>query len=197
MRVAAEIDGQQVWVEGEDVLGWRGLDPADPDARAASARTYAAAYVRAHPRPERDAQGAVNVPARQRMALLRRLAAGPASRAELLAAMRAGAGYVGASDWRNRMDELRGHGRRGGGHTPLPITHDEASDTYGMTASLPALSASQRDALALVKALLAAQGESLAAGRRALDDLLPDVEPAPPERLRAVLPPDRSREQFR
>lgn len=176
MRVRVEVDGETLSVEGEDVLGWLGEHPDDDRAAAALARSHAADYVRDNPRPEPDAQGAVNVPARQRMALLRRLAAGPATRAELLSVMRDAAGYVGAYDWRNRFDELRGHGKRGGGHTPLPIAHDADTDTYRLSAAFPAIGREARETLGLVSAIAA---RVVPGARELLEGLVPGL-PAPP-----------------
>lgn len=180
-RLQFEMDGRRRSVELDDVVAWDGLDPTTLDAPEARRRLQSAAvaYVEAHPRPAPDAQGGVNVPARQRMALLRRLAAGPATRTELLAAMRAAAGYVGGDDWRNRMDELRGHGQRGGGHTPLPLVHDPATDTYRLTATFAELGPRAVAALGVAKAAVSALGEAGEAAREALDRLLPDVPAAP------------------
>lgn len=176
MRIRVEVDGAGVSIEGEDVLAWLGERPDDDRAAAALAREHGADYIRDNPRPEPDAQGAVNVPARQRMALLRRLAAGPATRIELLAAMRDASGYVGGHDWRNRYDELRGHGKRGGGHTPLPLAHDVDTDVYRLTAPFPVVRSDVRDRLGLVKAVAAAIDPEAA---RLLEGLLPGL-PVPP-----------------
>jgi hypothetical protein len=184
VRIRVEVDGEAVNVEGEDVLAWLGERPEDDRAAARLARRHGADYVRDNPRPEPDAQGGVNVPARQRMALLRRLAAGPATRAELLAAMRAAAGYVGAHDWRNRYDELRGHGKRGGGHTPLPLAHDPATDVYRLTAPFPVVRADVRDRLGLVKAVAGVLDAEAAA---LLEGLLPGLPAPPREELRDAL----------
>lgn len=172
-----EVDGTPVSLDADDVRAWAGTGLPTTEL----GDEVLTAYVRANPRPARDAQGGVNVPARQRMAILRRLAAGPASRGELLAVMRAAAGYVGGDDWRNRMDELRGRGQRGGGHTPLPIEVDAATETYRFTESFPVLSSRERLALAQVKAALAGLGEQLELGRIVLDGLLPDVGVAEPD----------------
>lgn len=172
MKVKVDVDGQTVSVEGEDVLAWHDDAPKPAAGDGEVARSWAAAYVRANPRPIPDAQGGVNIPARQRMALLRRLAAGPATKVELLEAMRSAAGYVGGDDWRNRYDELRGHGKRGGGHLPLPIEHDVDADTYRLVESFATLSESQRRWLAHAKAAL---DERLGAATTVLDGLLPDV----------------------
>lgn len=185
MRIRVEVDGAAVSVEGEDVLAWLGAERPDDDrAAAALAREHGPDYVRDNPRPEPDAQGAVNIPARQRMALLRRLAAGPATRAELLAAMRDAAGYVGAHDWRNRYDELRGHGKRGGGHTALPIAHDESDDVYRLTSPFPVVRREVRDRLGLVKAIAAELDPDAAA---LLEGLLPGLPATPRADLREAL----------
>ncbi len=187
MRIHVETDGGRVTVEGDDVLAWRGLEPEDAGSARALAEEHASTYVAAHPRPELDAQGAANIPARQRMALLRRLAAGPATRAELLATMRS-VGFVGGDDWRNRMDELRGRGKRGGGHTPLPLLHDEEDETYRLTESFAALTPHDREDLAQAKGVLDAAGGLAERGRVLLDALLPDVGSSALARDRADLP---------
>lgn len=179
VRIKVQVDTDTYSVDRDDVLAWAGRDP-DPGRATEEARAHAAAYVRANPRPERDAQGAVNTPARQRRALLRRLAAGPATRTELLAVMRRAAGYVGGDDWRNRMDELRGRGRRGGGHPELAMVHDEPTDTYRLTESFPHLSEADRAELGRVKGLLRERGR-LGRGRVLLDGILPDVPASPLE----------------
>lgn len=176
-RIKVTVDGRTVSVDRRDVLAWAGVDPPR-GRRTAAAERHGPDYVAANPRPEPDAQGAVNVPARQRTALLRRLAAGPATRTQLLGVMRDAAGYVGGDDWRNRLDELRGRGRRGGGHTPLPIAHDEATDTYRLTESFALLDDGERAALARVKGLLHAAGAPVRPGRVLLDGMLPDIAPA-------------------
>jgi hypothetical protein len=194
LRVEAEVGGETVVVEGEDVLGWRGLTRAED--RTGLARDLAAAYVAANPRPDKDAQGSANVPARQRLALLRRLAAGPATRHELLAAMRVAAGWVGASDWRNRLDELRGHGKRGGGHLPLPLEHDEDSDTYRLTAPFAAFSDEQRLDLALALGALDSLGGMAVGARTTLQGIAPDVGASPVEGGRVRYPADAVLDRF-
>lgn len=170
-RLRVEVDGTVRSLERDDVLAWAGLDPGA--AGPGDVGRAGEAYVRAHPRPGPDAQGGVNVPARQRMALLRRLAAGPATRTDLLAAMRTSAGYVGGDDWRNRLDELRGRGKRGGGHAPLPIAVDEETDTYRLTEPFPTLSARDRETVGRLKAALTDGGED--AALVLLDALLPGI----------------------
>lgn len=177
-RLRIEVDGTARSLDRDDVLAWAGLGPDAADDPAAT-RDAAEAYVRANPRPAPDAQGGVNVPARQRMALLRRLAAGPATRAELLATMRAAAGYVGGDDWRNRLDELRGRGKRGGGHVPLPITVDADTDVHRLTEPFPALADVDRRTAGRVKALVADAGDE--AARVLLDALLPGIEAVRPD----------------
>lgn len=164
-RVKVEVEGATITVDRQDLAAWAGAQ----DGRAVEGalgdldtlRRSAAAYVRANPRPEPDAQGAVNVPARQRMALIRRLAAGPASRHDLLVVMRDAAGYVGGDDWRNRMDELRGRGKRGGGHTALPL--EEFEDGFRLVEPFPSLSASDREHLGRVLRLVGDSGDEAAA----------------------------------
>lgn len=173
-RLRVEVEGTSRSVERDDVVAWAGLAGDEAD-RSEELRRAAQGYVRAHPRPRPDAQGAVNVPARQRMAILRRLAAGPATRLELLAAMREVAGYVGGDDWRNRLDELRGSGKRGGGHEPLPIATD--GDTYRLTEPFPTLSAADRQTLGRLKASLADDGDE--AARAVLEALLPGLPERP------------------
>lgn len=169
-RLRVEIAGSEHSLDRDDVLAWAGRTDVDV---ADDLDALAEAYVGANPRPRPDAQGGVNVPARQRVALLRRLAAGPATRRDLLAAMRAAAGYVGGDDWRNRLDELRGRGKRGGGHAPLPIAHDAEADVYRLTEPFPAISAEDRATAGRLKALVADAGDD--AARALLDALLPGV----------------------
>ncbi|MBW3621249.1 MAG: hypothetical protein KY461_13470 [Actinobacteria bacterium] len=171
-RLRVEVEGTARSLERDDVVAWAGLG-AGAAERDDDLRRAAVAYVRAHPRPAPDAQGGVNVPARQRMALLRRLAAGPATRLELLATMRGAAGYVGGDDWRNRLDELRGRGKRGGGHAPLPIAVDEERDVYRLTEPIAVLSDGDRETIGRLKASLADAGDETA--RALLESLLPGV----------------------
>ncbi len=192
-RLQVEVEGQRISVDVDDVLAWRELAPSDPVEARRLAAEVAADYVVHNPRPTPDAQGGVNVPARQRMAMLRLLAAGPATKAELLATMRQAAGYVGGDDWRNRMDELRGRGQRGGGHTPLPIETgpDGAAETYRLTERFPALSPDATEALGVAKGTMSALGGVGARARAALDGMLPDVAPSPVEASRVDYPSDR------
>lgn len=187
-RLRVEVDGTVRSLERDDVVAWAAVaeaaDAGDQLERAARA------YVTAHPRPAPDAQGAVNVPARQRMALLRRLASGPATRLELLATMRAAAGYVGGDDWRNRLDELRGRGKRGGGHAPLPIEHDEHADTYRLTEPFPVLTDRDREVLGRLKATLADAGDH--APLALLDALAPGVAEVRDDPPQAQAPPSSS-----
>lgn len=178
MLVRVEIEDRTFRLEGDDVAVWAAAHTGVDAVDEAELELHASAYVTSNPRPEPDAQGGRNVASRQRMALLRRLAAGPATRRELLAAMRGAAGYVGADDWRNRMDELRGHGKRGGGHVPLPIVHDADTGTYRLSESFPTLGRSQRDLIGALKARLADGDDDLSPTRRLLDDLFPDIPAA-------------------
>ncbi|MFP5310135.1 MAG: hypothetical protein ACLGIR_11235 [Actinomycetes bacterium] len=193
MKVQVRVEGRTLSVEGEDVLRWKGLVAADD--RVALAREHALAYVDAHPRPEKDAQGSANIPARQRLALLRRLAAGPADRHELLEAMRDAAGWVGASDWRNRTDELRGHGKRGGGHTPLPLEEDE-DGTLRLTEAFPAFSDEQRLDLSLALGALDHFGGAAAGARTTIQGIAPDVAPTSVEAGTVRYPSDTVLDRF-
>lgn len=179
-RLRIVIDGTSYSLDRDDVVAWAGehLDVGDePASELEAIRRSATAYIRANPRPEPDAQGGVNVPARQRMALLRRLAAGPATRRELLAAMRSAAGYVGGDDWRNRSDELRGRGKRGGGHTPLPLVEEDGR--YRLTESFASLTARDRQLLGRVKRLVL-EADADPAISVVLDALFPEVGVEPP-----------------
>jgi hypothetical protein len=116
------------------------------------------------------------VAASQRVALLRRLAAGPATRSELLAAMRT-AGWVGPDDLENRLRDLRASDRRsgaagrGGG---LAVTVE--ADRYRLADPFPVLNEADRAALAFAKAMVARIDGPLAARAvAALDGLLPGV----------------------
>ena len=162
------FDGERaVHVDGRDVARWRDTratpDPADPEWQDA-----AAGYVLAHPRP---ASGHAEA---QRLALLRRLAAGPVATEEALAGMRT-VGWVGSSDLENRLRELRGRGRgAGAGGLPLASEHGR----HWLTQPLPLLDEAQSNALGFAKAMTARlDGPMAAASARALDDLLPGLAP--------------------
>jgi hypothetical protein len=88
--------------------------------------------------------------------------------------MRAAAGYVGGDDWRNRLDELRGRGKRGGGHVPLPIAEDDETGTYRFTEPFPVLSPADRRTAGRAKRLVADHGDE--AARLLLEALLPGIE---------------------
>lgn len=162
-------DGAVV-VDGRDVAAWGGttLTP-DPDDDAW--RERAQRYVDAHPR--RDSKG---IAAAQRLALLRRLAAGPATRAELLAALRS-CGWVGASDLENRLRDLRAADRRAGpAQAGLPLRSD--GERYWLAEPFPALDADDVRALGFAKAMIGQlDGPLAAAAAAALDHLLPGLAP--------------------
>lgn len=152
-------------VDARDVASWHGQghtpDPADPGWNET-----AAAYVTAHPRPPSGVTQA------QRLGLLRRLAAGPATTSELLAALRT-AGWVGPADLDNRLRELRG-GRRGAGVGGLALR--SAGGRHWLTEPLPRLDDAQVRAIGFAKAMTAGLDSPMAAAAtRALDELLPGV----------------------
>ena len=173
-------DGQALAVDGRDVAGWRG--------RAATAGTSfdgsdwqvdAEDYVEANPRGGRVADA-------QRLALLQRLAAGPATTSELLAALRR-AGWVAASDLENRVRDLRGGGERGAGRT-VAVRIERDGETWRLAEPLPALDAPSRRALGFAKSLVAQHGSPLAATAvQALDGLLPGLAPVTGARARATM----------
>jgi predicted DNA-binding transcriptional regulator YafY len=160
-------DGGVQRVDGRDVGAAEGL-AGPPDPRAASWRAAAEAYVDAHPRPDG------RVPDAQRLQILRRLAAGPARTADLLAAMRA-VGWVGASDLENRLRELRGTGKRGAGRTVAVLVEVEG-DSHRLAEPLPALDEAQMRAVGFAKSIVAQQRSPLAAqALQVLDGVLPGI----------------------
>lgn len=153
-------------VDGRDLAAWTGASgPAGEDDEAW--REEASAYVAAHPRPEAGLGQA------QRLVLLRRLAAGPATTAELLAALRT-VGWVGASDLDNRLRELRGAGR-GGGRGGLDLRTQ--AGRHWLASPLPALDGTQVRAIGFAKAMLAQLDTPMAAAAaRALGEVLPGLD---------------------
>ncbi len=165
--IVLHVAGDQLRVDGRDVAAARGLSGTiDPDSTVW--RTAAEAYVDAHPRPEG------RIPDAQRLQILRRLAAGPATTGELLAAMRT-VGWVGGTDLENRLRDLRGGGRRGAGRTvTVPLVTE--GDRHRLTAPLPALDEAQLRAIGFVKSLVATEPAPLAAqALQVLDGMLPGV----------------------
>jgi predicted DNA-binding transcriptional regulator YafY len=179
--IRVDVDGSTCQVDGRDVAAWvgTGARPAPDDP---SWQEQAGEYVRAHPRP-RTASG-TGVAAAQRLAVLRRLAAGPASVDELLAAMRR-IGWVAASDLENRLRDLRATDRRGARAIPLPITED--AGRWRLTEPFADLDPSSRRALAFTKSIVSRLDSPLAVRAVAsLDALLPGVSPESQERPPAV-----------
>ena len=176
MHALPAHDGTRtVLVDGRDVGSWEGLRGApDPDDETWQER--AASYVLAHPRPRSGHAEA------QRLALLRRLAAGPVSTPAALEALRT-AGWVGASDLENRIRELRGRGR-GAGVGGIAV--HSAGGRHWLSEPLPALDEAPAKALGFAKAMTARlDGPMAEASARALDDLLPGLSPV----ARAGAPP--------
>lgn len=150
------------WRDVAAATGMRGT----PDPHDAGWQRAAEDYVDANPRPAGFAADA------QRLQILRVLAAGPATTAELLAAMRV-VGWVGASDLENRLRDLRG--KRGGGRT-VALRIEVDGDVHRLLDPLPALTEAQLRAVGFVKSVVATQPGPLAAqGLQALDGVLPGV----------------------
>ena len=127
-------------------------------------------YIEAHPRTGRTSEA-------QRIALLRRLAAGPATRLELLAAMRRAAGYVKADDFENRMRDLRAGDSRGGGRTGLPI--EVQGEHWSLREPFPELSEADRRALGFAKSMIERlDGPMPMRASIALERMLPGVATA-------------------
>lgn len=172
--VAVTTATRTVSVDGRDAAAWAGRawDESAPDLAVT-----AADYVDANPRA-----GSAGIAAAQRVAILRRLAAGPATRSELLAAMRA-AGWVGADDFENRWRDLRAGDKRAA--SPLagvPLASDGTH--YWLTEPFPLLDEADRRALGFAKMMTERLDSPLArqAGD-ALEGLLPGLSPAPHQRV--------------
>lgn len=168
------VDGRVHRVDGRDVAAALGV-AGNSDAGDPAWRERAARYVELHPRP-RGRGGTTGIAAAQRLALLRRLAAGPATTEELLAALRT-TGWVGASDLANRLRELRAADSRAGSDAGLALTAD--GDRVALAEPFPALSPADRQALAFAKAMVGrVSGPIAARALAALDGLLPDLPAA-------------------
>lgn len=165
--IAVEIDGRTKSVDGRDVQDWVRIG-GTPDGSNDTWIHYAEDYVEAHPRPTGS------LPALQRFAMLRKLAAGPATRDELLAAMRA-VGWVGASDLENRVRELGTKGARGGtDQEGVPV--ERVGEQYRLAEPFPLLSVVEQRALGFGRALLAGTPGPLARQAvAALDGLVPGI----------------------
>lgn len=170
-----QVDGREVQVDAADVRDWRGLPPDAPlDADDAQA------YVAAH--PHQAAQRAIA----QRIALLRRLAAGPATRAELRRALRE-VGWVGSADLDNRLRELSGRG----GRTPpgLRLGLRFEGDEVRLDEPFPDLEEESRRALAFARALLVDTPDPMAQRAVAvLDGMLPGLARRPTDPVPAPSP---------
>lgn len=154
-------------VDGRDVVLWRG-GPGPVHVEEAHA------YVEAHPRP--PARGRAGTAGRQRLAALRLLAAAPASRDELRAALRA-TGWLAAADLDNRLRELRELGTAG--TVPQLVEHD---GRVALTSPFPTLDRHGRQALSFARSLLVHTPDSMASTAVAtLDGLVPTLarDPAP------------------
>jgi hypothetical protein len=166
-RIDVVVDGKSLGVDGRDVATWA-------QARAGVAgddRDWvlrASEYVDEHPR------AAARTADSQRLAILRRLAAGPATRAELLAAMRT-AGWVGHQDLENRLRDLRGTDTRGGARAGRIDVHCEG-ERYWLTEPFALLDDADRRALGFAKAMLERlDGPMPVDATAVLDRLLPGL----------------------
>lgn len=163
-ELTVQVEGRSVVVDGRDVAQWEGR--AWSGTVDAAWRQAADRYVAEHPR-------AAGVAESQRLAIVRRLAAGPATRLELLALMRQ-AGYVGATDLENRIRDLRAGDSRAGGRAGLKIVGGD--DRYWFTEALPLLDAPDRRALGFAKTMVARlDGPMAMRAASAMERLLPGV----------------------
>jgi hypothetical protein len=162
-------DGRGVAVDGRDVAQVVGLPWTAAAAHDPAWAERADRYVAEHPRT-----GSSGIGPAQRLALLRRLAAGPASTAELLAALRR-LGWVGASDLENRLRDLRATGRRAGAvRTGLSVVSD--GDRHRFAEPFPALAEPDLRALGFAKAMVdQLHGPLPAAASAALEHLVPGL----------------------
>ncbi len=161
-------DGRSVRVDARDVARWAGLAPpaGTPDERWVE---RAALYVREHPR-----RGSAGIGAAQRLALLRRLAAGPATTEELLDALRT-VGWVGADDLENRLRELRASDGRAG-EAAVGLAVSSRAGRYELSEPFPTLEQADLRALGFAKAILSQLDGPLAAtAGAALDALVPGL----------------------
>ena len=167
-RIPVPLESRTVQVDGRDVATWSGTG-RPPDARDQGWTERTTAYVEAHPRA-----ASAGIAGAQRLAILRRLAAGPATTVQLLAAMRA-VGWVGANDLDNRLRDLRAaDSRSGAALVGLDVRIEEGQ--YRLGEPFPTLSEADRRALGFAKAMVAQLDGPLAAGASAaLEHLLPGV----------------------
>ena len=162
LRVA--VSGAVHVVDGRDVSAWSGRAwTGKPDTQWL---VDAERYVTEHPRRGRTADA-------QRMAILRLLAAGPASRADLLAGMRT-AGYVGADDLENRLRDLRAKDTRAAGRNGLALVSD--GGRYWFSEPFALLDDPARRALGFARAMVdRLDGPMATRASTALERLLPGV----------------------
>lgn len=155
-------------VDGRDVASVIGSgrrpDRDDPEWLRAAEE-----YVRRFPRSGGRVAGD------QRLALLQRLAAGPATTTELLAALRR-AGWVGASDLANRLRELDPDDPRSAGRAVSARVELGPDGLHRLEEPFPALTAAQRRALGFARSLVV-QSSSPLAGQavETLDGLVPGL----------------------
>ena len=155
-------------VDGRDVADWAGR--AWTGAIDENWVELGERYVRAHPR----APG--GVAEAQRLAMVRRLAAGPAGRSELLSTMRS-AGYVGAADFENRMRDLRAADSRAAGRSGLDVQSDGV--TWWLPEPFALLGDADRRALGFARAMVGRLDGPLATRAMvAMDRMLPGVSSA-------------------
>jgi hypothetical protein len=168
-RIRVRTDEGEVTVDARDVAAWGGITAAPvPGDEAWQER--AARYVAAHPR----ADGSAGIAASQRLALLRRLAAGPATRIELLAAMRT-VGWVGGDDLDNRLRDLRAGDRRAG-PAQRGLALKQTDGPVRLTEPFPTLTDADTRALAFAKTMVGGLDGPLAqAATAALEGLLPGL----------------------
>ena len=163
-ELPVEVEGRTVVLDGRDVAQWEGrtwTGAVDGSWQQAADR-----YIAEHPR-------AAGVAESQRLAIVRRLAAGPATRGELLALMRQ-SGYVGATDLENRVRDLRAGDSRAGGRSGLKISGGD--DRYWFTEALPLLDAPDRRALGFAKTMVGRlDGPMAMRAASAMERLLPGV----------------------
>ena len=163
-KLQATAGDRAISVDGRDVAAWAGRrwDGAADDTWAVTAEQYVAA----HPRAGRMGEA-------QRLALLRRLAAGPATQSELLAAMRR-CGYVGGDDFENRMRELRAGDTRAAGRSGQEVASD--GGRWWLAEPFPLMDAADRRALGFAMGMIERVDSPMAArASSALERMLPGV----------------------
>lgn len=162
--LVVEREGARIRLDGRDVAAWSGrtwTGAVDADWRVTGER-----YLAGHPRSGGHAEA-------QRLALLRRLAAGPAARDELLAALRT-VGYVAAADLENRLRDLKAGDSRAAGRSGLAVARD--GERWWLTDPFPLLDPADRRALGFAKGMVERLDSPMATrASTALDRLLPGV----------------------